>query len=112
MDVTDVPGVDIRVLGPLSVSVDGQIVAIGSPKQRAVLAMLALHGRVSLDALADELWRETPPASLAATVHTLVSRLRRTLVAAGSGLTFSADGGVYVMNATPDQVDVRRFHKL
>ena len=112
MDKTDVPRVDIRVLGPLSVAVDGRTVAIGSPKQRAVLAMLALHGRVSLDTLADELWRETPPASLAATVHTLVSRLRRTLVAAGSGLTISADGGVYTMDTEPDQVDVQRFHEL
>src|SRR5438105_5570712 len=112
MDVTDVPRVDIRVLGPLSVAVDGRTVAIGSPKQRAVLAMLVLQRRVSLDALAKELWRETPRASVAATVHTLVSRLRRTLVAAGSGLTISADGGVYVMDAEPDQVDVHRFHEL
>ncbi|MGH9010766.1 MAG: AfsR/SARP family transcriptional regulator, partial [Acidimicrobiia bacterium] len=113
MDVTDVPRVDIRVLGPLSVSVDGRTVPIGSPKQRAVLAMLALHGRVSLDALADELWRETPPASVAATVHTLVSRLRRTLVAAGAGLTVSAEGGAYVMDLdAEDQVDVHRFHDL
>jgi len=112
MDVTDVQRVDIRVLGPLSVAVNGRTVAISSPKQRAVLAMLALHRRVSVAALADELWRETPPASLAATVHTLVSRLRRALVAAGSGLTISADGGVYVMDAEPDQVDVHRFHAL
>jgi predicted ATPase/DNA-binding SARP family transcriptional activator len=113
MDVTDVPRVDIRVLGPLSVAVDGRTVAIGSPKQRAVLAMLALHRRVSLDAMAEELWRETPPASLAATVHTLVSRLRRTLVAAGARLTISADGGVYVMDSDAElQVDVHRFHDL
>ena len=113
MDVTDVPRVDIRVLGPLSVVVDGRTVAIGSPKQRAVLAMLALHRRVSLEALAEELWRETPPASGAATVHTLVSRLRRTLVAAGAGITISADGGVYVMESDADvRVDIDRFHDL
>src|SRR5438445_7390923 len=99
MDVTDVPSVDIRVLGPLSVAVDGRTVAIGSPKQRAVLAMLVLHRRVSLDALAKELWRETPPASVPATVHTFVSRLRRTLVAAGSGLPIAAHGCEYIMDA-------------
>lgn len=113
MDVTDVPRVDVRVLGHLSVAVDGQTVAIGSPKQRAVLAMLALHRRVSLDALAEELWRETPPASVAATVHTLVSRLRRTLVVAGAGLTISAESGVYVLDTGAEvQVDVDRFHDL
>src|SRR5207248_3259998 len=64
MDVTDVPRVDIRVLGPLSVAVDGRTVAIGSPKQRAVLAMLALHRRVSVDALAEALWRGPALADL------------------------------------------------
>jgi predicted ATPase/DNA-binding SARP family transcriptional activator len=113
MDVTDAPRVDIRVLGPLSVAVDGRTVAIGSPKQRAVLAMLALHRRVSLDVLAEELWRETPPASVAATVHTLVSRLRRTLVAAGAGMTISAEGGVYVMDPDArEEIDVHHFHDL
>ncbi|MGQ0465277.1 MAG: AfsR/SARP family transcriptional regulator [Sporichthyaceae bacterium] len=113
MDATDVPRIDIRVLGPLSVAVHGRTVAIGSPKQRAVLAMLALHRRVSLDALAEELWRETPPASVAATVHTLVSRLRRTLAGAGAGLVISADGGGYVAEFdADDQIDAQRFHDL
>lgn len=33
--------------------------------------MLALSPRVTVDAIADALWRDTPPASVAATVHTL-----------------------------------------
>jgi DNA-binding SARP family transcriptional activator len=33
----------IRVLGPLEASVDDRPVALGGPKQRAVLAMLGLE---------------------------------------------------------------------
>lgn len=86
MDHSDRPGLDIRLLGPVSVAVGGRDIAIGSPKQRVVLAMLALSRRVTVDAFADELWRETPPASVAATVQTLVSRLRKVLSDAGADL--------------------------
>jgi predicted ATPase/DNA-binding SARP family transcriptional activator len=111
MPVTDPPQVDIRLLGPVSVAVDGRDVPIGSPKQRTVLAMLALARQVSVDALAEELWRETPPASVAATVHTLVSRLRRTLEAAGGGVAIHAGAGGYVMDVEPHHVDVSRFQE-
>ena len=91
MDHADHPGLDIRLLGPVSVAVDGRDVAIGSPKQRVVLAMLALSSRVTVDAFADELWRETPPASVAATVQTLVSRLRKVLDEAGADLAIRSE---------------------
>ena len=112
MDTMDLPQVDIRLLGPVAVAVGGRDVVIGSPKQRVVLAMLALSHRVSLDALAEELWRETPPASVAATVHTLVSRLRRALEVAGGGVTIHSDAGSYVMDLDRCRVDVARFQEL
>jgi len=34
---------DIRLLGPIEASLDGRQVTLGSPQQRAVLAMLALE---------------------------------------------------------------------
>ena len=101
--------VDIRLLGPVSVAVDGRDVPIGSPKQRIILAMLALSGRAGAGALADELWRETPPASVAATVHTLVSRLRRNLEAGGARLAIRAEAGGYVLDLDRGRLDVSRF---
>ena len=105
-------GVEIRLLGPVSVAVAGRDVAIGSPKQRVVLAMLALAGRVSVDALAEELWPETAPASVSATVHTLVSRLRRAVEAAGGAMGIRAEACGYVLGDGSCGVDITRFEEL
>jgi DNA-binding SARP family transcriptional activator len=55
--------------------------SLGSPQQRAVLAMLLLaEGReVTLSALIGGLWEGEPPLAAAGTVRTYVSRLRRGL---------------------------------
>jgi predicted ATPase/DNA-binding SARP family transcriptional activator len=103
------PGLQVRLLGPMSVAVDGREIPIGSPKQRILLAMLALSNRVGVDTLADELWRDTPPASVAATIQTLVSRLRHTLDDAGGGIAIRLDGGGYVMEIEPTRLDVQCF---
>ena len=53
----------LALLGPLVVRVDGEEVAIGAAKERAVLALLALRvGKVVRpDELFDALWGERPP---------------------------------------------------
>ena len=53
-----VVGVVVRVLGPLQVLVDGVDVTPGAPKERALLALLALNARqvVSADRIIEELW--------------------------------------------------------
>ncbi|MGH9008786.1 MAG: AfsR/SARP family transcriptional regulator, partial [Acidimicrobiia bacterium] len=89
---------------------DGREVPIGSPKQRTVLAMLALSHRASVEALAEALWREGAPASVAATIHTLVSRVRRILEDPDLGVTIRAEGGGYSIEMDAGQLDVNRFH--
>jgi DNA-binding SARP family transcriptional activator len=78
----------IRLLGPLAVEVDGEPVRLGSAKQRALLAQLALHGgRVAeLAELVAGLWGEDPPATAVNTIQVHVSALRRALGHAGAGL--------------------------
>ncbi|WP_433790587.1 AfsR/SARP family transcriptional regulator [Actinoplanes sp. CA-252034] len=73
--------IEVRVLGPLRVLVDGEPVALGGPRQRAVLAMLvAAHGRaVPVDRIVDELWGDGPPSSALATLQAYISRLRKLL---------------------------------
>ena len=70
----------LHLLGPLSASLDGAPLDLGSPKQRAVLAVLALEaGRVvSTDRLIDLLWGDDAPRA-GATLQTYVSNLRRIL---------------------------------
>ena len=49
---------DVAILGPLEVRVDGRALPLAGRKQRALLAMLALHANesVSRDRLIEALW--------------------------------------------------------
>ena len=54
------PRLEFRILGPLSVRVDGSPVSVGGPKQRALLALLLLSANrvVSRERLIAELFVE------------------------------------------------------
>src|SRR4051812_48621613 len=56
---------DVRLLGPVEVSMDGRRLPLGAAKQRALLAMLAVHANstVPADVLMEGLWGEEPPAT-------------------------------------------------
>lgn len=109
-------GVRFEVLGPVRGWLGETELELGSPQQRAVLAMLLLaHGRqVSLDGLIDGLWGERVPRSAAGTVRTYISRLRRRLDDSGSGsaggLIESAGGG-YVLRLGSAVLDLGNFEQ-
>jgi DNA-binding SARP family transcriptional activator len=73
--------VEVAVLGTVEVRIEGAPVDLGSPKQRALIAALALSpGRpVAVDTIVDLLWGERPPASVTSTLQGYVSHLRRVL---------------------------------
>ena len=102
--------VEFAVLGPLEVRADGRQLALGGPKQRAVLAMLLLHaGRpVSRDRLIDGLWGESPPVSAGHTLDDYVSRLRRLL---GADRIERRPSG-YLIRVEPGELDLERFEAL
>src|SRR5439155_8185686 len=101
---------ELRLLGPLEVSKAGRAVAVGGPKPRALLAVLALDlGRVvSVDRLVEELWPGTPPETAAHAVQVYVSQLRKTL---GSDV-LARKGPGYALELSPNRVDVSRFNRL
>lgn len=70
-----------RVLGPFEVDDEGEMLDLGRPKQRAVLAMLVLEANrvASLDRLIDLLWGDERPARATASLQVYVSNLRRVL---------------------------------
>ena len=72
-----------RLLGPLEVTVDGEPVALGGQKQRALLATLLLEPNriVSGDRLIDAVWGEIPPETARNTVQVYISQLRKRLPA-------------------------------
>jgi DNA-binding SARP family transcriptional activator/EAL domain-containing protein (putative c-di-GMP-specific phosphodiesterase class I) len=102
--------VEIRLLGPLELVVAGRDVHIGSPKQRAVLALLALQPGtvVSADQLVDLVWDGTQPAAPSATLHTLVSRLRASL---GRDVLPTREPG-WMLDVDAAAVDALRFGQL
>lgn len=72
----------VSLLGPLVAHDDaGVALRLGGPKQRAVLALLALSpGRVlPMDTLVDGLWEEDPPARAVGTIQVYVHGLRKAL---------------------------------
>jgi DNA-binding SARP family transcriptional activator len=72
---------EFRILGPLDVREGGRALAIGGPKQRALLAVLLLHANeaVSSERLIDQLWGDEPPESATKALHFYVSHLRKVL---------------------------------
>ncbi|MFP3913901.1 MAG: BTAD domain-containing putative transcriptional regulator [Actinomycetota bacterium] len=70
---------EVSLLGPVEVVVDGRRHSIGSAAQRALLAALALRPGevVSGDRLVDLIWGEDPPDSAGSGLHVFVSRLRK-----------------------------------
>jgi len=75
------PALEINILGPLELIVDGSPVSVGGHKQAVLAAMLALHANeyVSRDELAEYVWPDRPPAGYAALLHSYVARLRKRL---------------------------------
>ncbi|MGH8991825.1 MAG: BTAD domain-containing putative transcriptional regulator [Acidimicrobiia bacterium] len=112
-------GIEFRLLGTIEVAAGDRAVEIGSLKQRCLLAslLLRLNHPVPVDVLVEDLWGGEPPASVQATLQSLVSRLKRALETAGAGEEGDGprlrgrDGG-YVLEAGPDAVDAHRFDRL
>lgn len=102
---------EFGLLGPLEVRKDGRALAVGGPKQRALLAILLLHAGevVSRDRLIDELWGERPPGTAGHSLDHQVSRLRKTLDL--SELLVTRPGG-YMLEVDPEEIDVHRFERL
>ncbi|SPM40533.1 DNA-binding transcriptional activator of the SARP family [Mycobacterium numidiamassiliense] len=73
------------LLGPLLMTVAGTPVALGTPKQRAVLAMLLINRNraIGTESLIDATWDQSPVPAARTSIHTYVSRLRQALGSAG-----------------------------
>ncbi|WP_096311672.1 BTAD domain-containing putative transcriptional regulator [Mycolicibacterium sp.] len=97
------------LLGPLHLTVGGAPVAPGTPKQRAILAMLLINRNrtVSADGLIDAVWQESPAAAVRASLHSYVSNLRRLLGGGQSVLANSPPG--YRLTVDDGDCDVDRF---
>ena len=86
-------------------------VNLGGPKQRALLAALALHrGRaVAVDTLADLIWDGTPPPGVSGTLQGYVAGLRRALepdrTTRGGGTLLVTEQPGYALRLPDDDLD-------
>ena len=80
-------GVLFRILGRVALSGDDdELIVIGAPRQRALLARLILDTNrvVSCSVLVESLWGEDPPLHPQTALQVVVSRLRVNLGPHGS----------------------------
>jgi DNA-binding SARP family transcriptional activator len=107
--------VEFRALGPLEAVVAGQLVDLGTPKQRALLALLVsrVGEPVAVDVLLDALWTGHPPPSAMTSLQAYVANLRKVLEpdraprTPATVLCTRPQG--YLLDSRKVDVDVHRF---
>src|SRR6201991_526340 len=113
MAVMTETGATFGVLGPLQIRVNGEPVALGTPKQRAVLAMLLINRNrpVATDALIEAAWEQFPPPDPRASLHSYVSNLRKLLAGIGvdSQTTLVSAPPGYRLSVPETHCDIGRF---
>ncbi|MEU1729557.1 AfsR/SARP family transcriptional regulator [Streptosporangium sp. NPDC020145] len=99
----------IGLLGAVQARCECREVPLGPPRQRAVLALLALEaGRtVPMERLIRGLWGERAPAGARGLVQGYVSRLRPALAGMGVTIAYAPQG--YLLELAAEQVDVHEF---
>ncbi|MGH9059089.1 MAG: BTAD domain-containing putative transcriptional regulator, partial [Acidimicrobiales bacterium] len=102
--------VEVRLFGELEAVEGGMPVAVRGAKQRALLALLALHrGKpVSADRLIDVLWGDGRVANPANALQAQIGQLRRTI---GAAAIVTTEAG-YALRVAPDEMDVACFEEL
>ncbi|KAA0099611.1 FHA domain-containing protein [Mycolicibacterium sp. P1-18] len=106
-------GLDFGLLGSLRVSVDGRSVPLGTPKQRAVLALLLINRNRPMprDSIIDAIWADTAHADATHNLHVYVANLRKILGSAGIDprtVLVSARPG-YRLDVPESDCDIGRF---
>lgn len=111
------PGpLDLRVLGPVTGTVNGSPLPLGPARQSALLSVLLcrMNNPVPAEALIDEVWGEETPAGGRQLVSTYLCRLRRVfaVVPASDTVTITYNRNGYTLRAEPEVLDQCRFEDL
>jgi DNA-binding SARP family transcriptional activator len=111
-----VEGLEFRVLGPFEVAREGEVLDLGPPRQRAVLALLLRHAGalVPTDRLIDEIWGEDPPQRARNNVAVYVANLRKLveLGAPGTPQILVSKRGGYTLQLADRNLDAAHFEDL
>ena len=104
---------DFGVLGPVQVCADRKPMPLGTPKQRAVLALLLMNRNrpVLSDSIIDAIWDDEAKADATHNLHVYIANLRKMLGSAGADartVLASARPG-YRLTVPDASCDVGRF---
>jgi DNA-binding SARP family transcriptional activator/tetratricopeptide (TPR) repeat protein len=104
---------EFRVLGPVEVWAGTRRIDAGPPRQRGILAALAVDaGRpVAMETVVDRVWGSAASARTRHTLHVYVGRIRRMLDEVAGARLLLRSGG-YLLDTDPDTVDALRFRRL
>jgi DNA-binding SARP family transcriptional activator len=99
----------ICLLGSVEAFLEATPIDLRGPRQRRLLAVLALRPGIAIDIseVIDAVWADGDyPPDARETLHTYVSRLRRSL---GDSAAVTSRGGIYVLAVDALNVDAFRF---
>ncbi len=109
-------GFEVRVLGPVEVAWNGEVVDIGGAKARSLVARLLVDRGlvISVDRLVDSLWADHEGDRAEIVLRSTISRLRKRLREAGitESLIVTRPPGGYVLDIPASATDVHRFEHL
>ena len=105
---------NLLILGPLEVRVEGVLVPLGGAKPRAMLATLLLHPNevVSTGRLRDALWGDQPPPSAPANIKTYASQLRKAIDDGPAPSRLQTRPPGYLFRVEPGELDLLDFETL
>ena len=109
---------EFGLLGPFEARRDGETLALGGRRQRAILAMLACEAghAVSVERLVDGVWGDPAPPGVVTSVQSYVFHLRQVLEPdrprGTPGAVLVTVPGGYRLEVDPQTVDVARFEDL
>lgn len=105
--------IEIALLGEVTARADGRPVDLGPPRQRCVLAALAVDAcrLVPADHLVGRVWGAETPRRGRATLHSHISRLRKAFAGALT-IAHRSDGYTLEVDQPEQAVDLLRFRAL
>lgn len=100
----------LRLLGPIELLTDQEVVQIEGVKRRQAFAVLAAAGgdAVSEQRLIEALWGEHPPETATASLQSHISRLRQAI----RPLTVTTVAAGYALDLGEADIDAARFEQL
>ena len=104
----------IRLIGPVTITVDGVPTPMAAPKRACVLAALASQPGtpVSQTELIDRVWGADPPESVMSVLYSHVARLRAVLRSTSRAEITRAGAQGYALDVASEDVDLHAVREL